>query len=347
MSRPTSRTSHAQGGLCATPFGVDLEDGPPPFPSDRPLPVGTIAPVWHGPSVPFSHACTPMTLRTLAPTGALLLALVVAGCDSSDTTSSDPATVRLDVQTMADGADLAAGQPFAVNGTTGQLDIAHLYLSGITLLHEDGREIMVMADEPVTVRAKDDADTDIQHTLDQRYVLVDADAGRQPTTLGEVPSGRYTGVRMLLGVQGLDNRIAPEDAPVDHPLAPQTPSMHWNWNAGFVFLRLDGLLDIDGDGAVDAATDTPGDPASGQWRLHVGLSPNATTVTLDQDFELMGGQMQDLHVMLDLGRLVQGIDYADPANRFCMTGGCQGVVDQATANAQTAFTLQGVRGLDM
>ncbi len=287
-----------------------------------------------------------MTLRTLAPTSALLLALILAGCDSSDT-SSDPATVRLDVQTMAAGADLEAGQPFAVNGTTGQLDIVHLYLSGITFLHEDGREIMVMADEPVTVRAKDDSDTEIQHTIDQRYVLVDADAGRQPTMLGEAPAGRYTGVRMLLGVQGLDNRIAPEDAPTGHPLAPQTPSMHWSWNAGFVFLRLDGLLDVNGDGAVDAATGTPGDPASGQWRLHVGLTQNATTVTLNEPFELMGGQMQDLHVMLDLERLVQGIEYANPANRFCMTGGCQGVVDQATSNAQAAFTLHGVHGHDM
>ena len=290
-----------------------------------------------------------MTLRSLAPTGALLVALLgtpLTGCDSGGS-SSDPAMLRLDVEAMAGTDAFQAGQPFAVNGTTGQLDIAQLYLSGITLLHEDGREISILADEPVTVRAQDENQTEIQHSVSERYVLVDADAGESLTTLGEVPAGRYTGVRFLLGVDGLDNRVAMEDFPADHPLAPQASSMHWNWNAGYVFLRFDGLLDIDGDGVVDPATGTPGEAASGQWRLHLGGSPNAQTVMLDQSFELVGGEMQDLHVQLDLARLVQGIDYTAPANRFCMTGGCQAVVDQAKANTQAAFTLHGVHGHSM
>lgn len=290
-----------------------------------------------------------MTLRSLAPTGALFVALLGApltGCDSGGS-SSDPATLRLDVEAMAGTNAFQAGQAFAVNGTTGQLDVAQLYLSGITLLHEDGREISILADEPVTVRAQDESQTEIQHTVSERYVLVDADAGESLTTLGEVPAGRYTGVRFLLGVDGLDNRAAMEDFPASHPLAAQASSMHWSWNAGYVFLRLDGLLDIDGDGAVDAATGTPGDAASGQWRLHVGGTANAQTVTLAQSFELVGGEMQDLHVQLDLARLVQGVDFANPANRFCMTGGCQAIVDQAKANTQAAFTLHGVHGHGM
>jgi len=282
-----------------------------------------------------------MTSRFLAPTGALLLAVAgLAGCDS---TSNDPTTLRLDVEAVVDGdTPFQAGQPFTIGSTTAELSVAQMILSGITLLHEDGREITILADEPVTVRAHDESDTEIQHTVSERYVLVDADAGETVTTLGEVPAGHYTGVRFLLGVDGLDNRIAPEDLPAGHPLAPSTPSMHWNWNAGFVFLMLDGLLDIDGDGAVDASTGTPRDPASGQWRLHVGVTSNAQTVTLNTPFDLDGGAMQDLHIQVDLARLVQGIDYANPANRFCMTGGCQAIVDQAKANVSAAFTLHGV-----
>ena len=291
-----------------------------------------------------------MTLRMLAPSGALLLALAaptLTGCDSSDT-SSEPAMLRLDVEAMAGDQAFAPGQPFAVNGSTGQLDRAQLIVSGITLLHEDGREIQVLADDPVTVRAKDDNDTDIQQTLDERYVFVDLDAGRAPTSLGEVPSGRYTGVRFLLGVDGLDNRIAPEDLPANHPLAlASAASMHWNWNAGFVFLMMDGLLDIDGDGAVDASTGKPRDAASGQWRLHIGGTANASTVSLDTDFVLEGGQMQDLHLTLDLARLSQGIDLSDASQRWCMTGGCQGVVDTAKGNLSSAFMLHGVHAHGM
>ena len=292
-----------------------------------------------------------MTLRQIAPLGALLLALTLTACDSGgpdDVGSTDPATLRLDVEAMTAGDAFAPGQPFAVGGTTGQLDRAQMILSGITLLHEDGREIVLLADDPVTVRAKDDADNDVQHELDERYVFVDLDAGRAPAMLGEAPAGRYTGVRFLLGVSGLDNRIATEDLPSGHPLADAAAAtMHWNWNAGFVFLQLDGLLDVDGDGSIDASTGQPRDPASGQWRLHVGGTPNATTVSLDTDFELAGGTMQDLHLVVDLADLYRGLDLSDASERWCMTGGCGDVVSTATSNLSSAFMLHGVHGHDM
>ena len=284
------------------------------------------------------------SLSLAAPVGALLLALLggtLGGCDSADAPTG-PVAVRLDVEAFAGGAAFRAGQPFTVDGRTGQLDVARFYLSGLTLLHEDGREIAVIADAPVTVRAQDESGAEIQHAVDERYVLVDA-AARVPVALGEVPAGRYTGMRFTLGVDGLDNRAATEDFPAGHPLAPQEPSMHWSWNSGYVFLRLDGLLDVDGDGVVDASTGTPGDPASGQWRLHLGLTANATTVTLAEPFTLDADETQSLHLQVDLARFVQGIDYAVPANRFCMTGGCTPVVDQAKANVLAAFTFHGVR----
>lgn len=284
-----------------------------------------------------------MTLRSLAPTGALALALLggsLAGCDSA---SDEPAALRLDVAATVGANAFQAGQPFTVNGVTGELDIAQAYLSGITLLHEDGREIRLMADSPITVRAKDENDVELQHTIDERVVFANFAAGPSVTSVGEVPAGRYTGLRFLLGVEGLDNRIAPEDAPAGHALAPQDPTMHWNWNAGYVFLRLDGLLDIDGDGAVDASTGTPRDPASGQWRLHSGGATNAITVTLDEAFELDGGTMQDLRLSVDIAAFVDGLDLGDASKRWCMTGGCQDVVDMAKGNASDAFSLVGVR----
>ena len=286
-----------------------------------------------------------MTFRSLAPTGALLIALLGApltGCDSGGS-SSDPAMLRLDVEAMAGADAFQAGQPFTVNGTTGQLDIAQLYLSGITLLHEDGREIAILAETPITVRAQDENEAEIQHTVTEQYVFANAAAGLNPVSLGEVPSGRYTGLRFLLGVDGLDNRIAPGDAPDDHPLAPKDPSMHWNWNAGYVFLRFDGLLDIDGDGTVDPSTGTPRDAASGQWRMHVGGGTNAQTVTLNQPFELSGGAMEDLQMEVDLAAFVSGLDFSDASDRWCMTGGCQDVVDTVKGNASSAFTVLGVQ----
>ena len=286
----------------------------------------------------FAPISTKFVLPVLAAASGLVL---LASCDG-DNGSGDPATLRLAIEAVAAGAVLQANQPFTVNGRKGALEIARLYLSDLTLLHEDGREIRLEGDTPITVRAKQPDDSEIQHTVTERYVLVKGDAGRTLVPVGDVPAGRYTGVRFTLGVNGLDNRIAMEDAPAGHPLAPQTPSMHWSWNSGYVFLRLDGLLDVDGDGTPDPATGTPGEAASGQWRLHVGGADNAPTVTLATPFALEGGAAQDLHLQVDFAKFVSGVDYGVAANRFCMTGGCQPLVDAARAGAAAAFALHGV-----
>ncbi|GAB5537305.1 MAG: hypothetical protein Rubg2KO_35540 [Rubricoccaceae bacterium] len=287
-------------------------------------------------TAPFQTLMYSLPSRALRTLGAAACGLaLLSGCDATP----DTAMLTLNVDPMAGGSALQAGQPFQVDGRTGQLDVARLYLSDITLLHEDGREVTLTAD-PITVRAREQDDTEIQHTVTDRYVLVAGDAGRTSVSLGEVPSGMYTGVRFMLGVDGLDNRIAMEDAPATHPLAAQTPSMHWNWNSGYVFLRMDGLLDIDGDGTPDPAAGDPGSADSGQWRLHLGLTANARTIELTQDFEIDGGEMESLDLEVDFAKFVTSTDYSVAGNRFCMTGGCANVVDVAKANVSSAFSLQ-------
>ncbi len=271
---------------------------------------------------------------------------VLAGCEANDPTE-DSAMLGLDLEPLFDGAALVGGEALQVQGRAGVLETARLYLSDITLLREDGTEVLLDG-EAITVRARQDDETEIQHTVTERYVYARSDQGRTETVLGEVPAGAYSGLRFTLGVNGLDNRIAPEDAPADHPLAPQTPSMHWNWNAGYVFLRLDGLLDADGDGVVDDR-DVDGDgeadardPASGFWRLHLGGTANAMPVEIDQAFALGAGEAQTLRLQVDYARFLDGVDYDEPFNRFCMTGDCPEVVQTVTANLADAFELLGV-----
>lgn len=272
--------------------------------------------------------------------GAALAAFVaVAGCDANDPAPTT-ADVRLDVEALVGAAPFVAGQTFTLpDGRAASLETARFYLSGLTLRHADGREILLTTD-PVSVQARAEDGTDVAHTVTERYVLVAADAGRAPAAVGTIPAGSYTGMRFTLGVDGLDNRIDATGMPAGHPLAVQTPSMYWTWNSGYVFARLDGQLDVTGDGVPDPTVE--GSPDSGQWRLHVGQTPNAQTVTLDTAFEIEGGERQDLHLQVDLARLVQGIDYGVADNRFCMSFGCQPVVDAFRANLGAAWSFHGV-----
>jgi hypothetical protein len=279
--------------------------------------------------------------RSLASFLALPLAaglLALGGCEAD---SDGTAMLRLDMEGMTGATSLQAGQTFQVSGRAASLATARLYVSRIQLLHEDGR-VIDLTDTPVTVRAREASGSEVQHAITNRYVLVKADAGRAPAALGEVPSGSYTGLRFTLGVTGMDNRIAPEDAPAGHPLAVQTPSMHWNWNSGFIFLRMDGQLDINGDGTPDPTIGDPGSEGNGQWRIHLGMEANARVVDINTPFELEADEMQDLHLQVDFARFAQGIDYGVAANRFCMTGGCPTVVSAVTGNIASAFSLHGV-----
>ncbi|MEM1271888.1 MAG: MbnP family protein [Bacteroidota bacterium] len=273
---------------------------------------------------------------------------ILTGCEADDPTE-DAVMVSLDLEPLFAGEALQANQTIEYQDRAGVLETTRLLLSGVTLIRTDGSEVDFTG-ESITVRARQEDGTEVQHTVNDRFVYAKSDEGRTRLTLGEVPAGEYSGLRFTLGVTGLDNRIAPEDAPADHPLAPQSPSMHWNWNAGYVFLRLDGRLDVNGDGAPDArdvdgdGTPDPRDPASGMWRLHLGGTPNAMPVELNTPFTLETGDMQMLHVQVDYATFLEGVDYNEPFNRFCMTGDCGEIVQTVKANVADAFMLHGVHG---
>ncbi len=101
------------------------------------------------------------------------------------------------------------------NGFT--LNRLEYYLSEITLIHDGGQLT----------------------TVANRWILVDAgqplmeDLGIQPITSLE-------GVRFGVGVQAAYNHLDPSTYPSNHPLYPQSPSMHWGWSSGYRFIALEG-----------------------------------------------------------------------------------------------------------
>jgi hypothetical protein len=90
------------------------------------------------------------------------------------------------------------------------------YISEITLIHDGGQETGVK----------------------NRWLLIDA----VETTSEELGSFEITdleGIRFHIGVDSAHNHLDPTSWPSDHPLAPQAPSMHWGWAAGYRFLAFE------------------------------------------------------------------------------------------------------------
>ncbi len=103
------------------------------------------------------------------------------------------------------------GNPFRVNRL-------EYYVAEITLIHDGGQEIVV-------------PDT---------WILVDASRSTE-VPLGSFPVTSLEAVRFGIGVQASHNHLDPASYPNDHPLALQSPSMHWGWASGYFFAAVDGV----------------------------------------------------------------------------------------------------------
>lgn len=270
--------------------------------------------------------------RILLPSLLCAFAFAVTGCQAD--LDPAPALLNVELHGKVNGADFAPGVPFTVSGRQMHSTTARVYLNELVLLHEDGREVRAPF-EPITLPARNEAGETVQHVVNESvaFFVLDGAAPKDRVRVGEVPSGRYRGVRVKLGMDGLTNRVDASQAPSGHPLARRTDvSNYWNWNSGYIFVRFDGRMDTDGDGALDT-----------DWRLHLGRSENASVVTFDTPFELRGGAEQHLQFELDIARLIAGVDYSDTANRGCMSApACAQAVNAVRAAAPGALRLRGV-----
>ncbi|MFN0175472.1 MAG: MbnP family protein [Saprospiraceae bacterium] len=89
--------------------------------------------------------------------------------------------------------------------------------------------------------------------LTDQYLLVDAKNPTAEFNLGIWPIDAAHGVTLHLGVPATVNHNDPAGYPDNHPLAPQNPTMHWGWSAGYRFMAIEGQVDNNNDGVPETA----------------------------------------------------------------------------------------------
>ncbi|MCB9170081.1 MAG: hypothetical protein H6594_07005 [Flavobacteriales bacterium] len=143
------------------------------------------------------------------------------------------------------------------------------------------------------IHLADDGGNEVAH-FEDKVLLVDAANSSNDYTLGNVGSQHIHMVTFDLGLDSVTNHADPTTA--EAPL--NDPDMHWAWNpaAGYKFLVLEGRVDDDGDGVVDADDPT--------FVYHVATDP------------LLRGD--EVHVHQDLGdcqtlTMMVGVDVAQLA----------------------------------
>ena len=115
-------------------------------------------------------------------------------------------------------------QPFSTqtvgtNNLGNQFKVTRLqyYIAEIVLIHDGGTQT------PVT----------------DKYLLVDAKDSTNEL-LGTFNISVLEGIKFGIGVDAAKNHADPASYPNDHPLAPQSPSMHWGWSSGYRFVAMEG-----------------------------------------------------------------------------------------------------------
>lgn len=159
--------------------------------------------------------------------------------------------------------------------------------------------------------------------LTDQYILVNAETPNAEYDLGMWAVDAAHGMTLHLGVPQTVNHNDPAAWPSNHPLAPQNPSMHWGWSAGYRFMAIEGKIDNNGDGVPET-----------DFEFH-NLDD-----ALYQSVELSGTEQAEngtLHLHLIL-------DYAQLFKNMAMTGnliqhGSSSLNIQMMTNAATAGFL--------
>jgi len=145
----------------------------------------------------------------------ILSALTVLLISTSTWAQTD---VKLTINHFLDGNEFAFNTEASNDlGHKFKLQRLEYYISGISIVHDGGKETMA---------------SDI-------YILAKADS-KDTILLGNFDITSIEAINFSIGVDPSENNEDPTKWAASHPLAPKNPSMHWGWAAGYRFVALEG-----------------------------------------------------------------------------------------------------------
>jgi cytochrome c peroxidase len=94
----------------------------------------------------------------------------------------------------------------------------------------------------------------------------DISQNRDSIRLEKIPSGEYSAISFLVGLNTNLNHADAAKFPAGHPLNPDVNGLYWGWQGGYVFMALEGLW-RNSSGEIDG------------WSYHLARDTNAVRIT--------------------------------------------------------------------
>ncbi len=203
----------------------------------------------------------------------------MAGCSASkNNVSGKTSALFVRVQATVNGEDLKYGSVYKTSsGRQFRISDFRYYLTRIGATRSDG-----------TQNAPFDSVILISPDLQSSYLRV------------PVLQGAYKSLQFTIGLDSLKNHGDPTVYALPHPLAIQTPSMHWDWNSGYLFLKLEGLVDT---------TVQANGPINTEYFYHIGLDTMLRAVDIPIAFSVPSSGACSLDVRCGIDSIIAHIDF--------------------------------------
>jgi len=128
-------------------------------------------------------------------------------------------------------------------------------------------------------------------------VLVNPD--QKNYDFGTIPAGSYKGLKFTIGLDSNTNHGDPTVFNAGNPLAIQTPSMHWDWNSGYLFMKIEGKVDTTAKCSGSLAV---------EFFYHLGMDTMKRVIEIPVTFSVQAGKSETVRLKVDLARMLNVVD---------------------------------------
>lgn len=186
--------------------------------------------------------------------------LLIVSCafpdEDEDTDPIETGTIQLQFDNIAGDQDLQLDSTKYTNAAGEDFTVSKLnyYISNIKLVRMDGSVFTIPQDSSY-------------------FLIREAHAESQKLTIRNVLTGDYTGIEFTVGVDSVRSVMDPSEPGrkgiLDKDMGPTNEeAMYWDWNPGYIFLKLEGSSD---------SASTP----NGKYYYHIGGFGGRTEKTLN------------------------------------------------------------------
>ena len=197
---------------------------------------------------------------------------------------------ELNFQPVVSGQDFVPGETYTnINGRKFLINLFLMYVSDISLVKEDGSELML-------------SEIELFDIANGGSALRVAHGGNSYKVFKDIEIGNYRGIKFGIGVADRLN-TEPANYPVTHPLS-VNKGMYWAWRTGYKFMAIEGM--------VDASPDMNGVELNKEILYHTGKdsinSPNSIYravefVELEHAFTIETDNELQYVIELDINRM--------------------------------------------